>query len=206
MYTLTIKIAEIGTLLSNGEKSSVGHMWYSISDGNETLSRGYAPKKSVGIWKGKVVENDDSNYQTTYYSGTIVISKTQYDMLKSWYTRDEYMKEHYVDGFYVALWKDCINFTWKALEAIGLNPSGSDGQWWPTWNADNADEILFKALNSSSPEDWNEKLPDAGNYHSMYGTEGNDTVSYHNDGTGEKTYAMVQDVVRAYAASTRTTS
>ncbi len=122
MYTLTIKIAEIGTLLSNGKKSSVGHMWYSISDGNETLSWGYAPKKSVGIWKGKVVENDDSNYQTTYYISTIVISKTQYDTLKSWYTRDEYMKEHYVDGFYVALWKDCINFTWKALEAIGLNP------------------------------------------------------------------------------------
>ena len=97
------------------------------------------------------------------------------------------MKEHYVDGFYVALWKDCINFTWKALEAIGLNPSGSDGQWWPTWNADNADEILFKALHASSPDEWDEKLPDAGNYHAFYGTQGNDTISFLNNGEGSST-------------------
>lgn len=183
-------------------------MWYSISDGNETLSRGFAPdgKSLPATPYGHVANDDDSAYQETYYTGTIVITEEQYNTLKNWYLSPEYQPLKYDDGWYIAGVKDCINFTWKALEAIGLNPSGSDGQWWPTWNAGNADEILFKALNSSSPEDWNERLPDAGNYHSMYGTEGNDTVSYHNDGTGEKTYAMVQDVVRAYAASTRTTS
>ena len=36
MYTITVKIAEAGTTLSNGEKSYVGHMWVTISDGSST--------------------------------------------------------------------------------------------------------------------------------------------------------------------------
>jgi hypothetical protein len=36
MPTLTINIAGRGTLLSNGDASQVGHMWYSLTDNNRT--------------------------------------------------------------------------------------------------------------------------------------------------------------------------
>lgn len=163
MHTLTIKIAQKGTPYidqKTGEvhDSSVGHMWYSISNGTETTSYGFAPDgKSTPVGPGHVTPHDDAAYQETYYTGTIVIAEEQYNTLKNWYLNPEYQPLKYDDGWYIAGVKDCIDFTWKALEAIGLPPSGSDGQWWPAWNAGNADEILFKALNSSSPEEWNEE-------------------------------------------------
>jgi hypothetical protein len=49
MYTLTVKIAAIDTPYTNLENphlSDGGHMWYSISDGSTTESRGFASDKS----------------------------------------------------------------------------------------------------------------------------------------------------------------
>ncbi len=45
MYTLTVKISDRGTILHEGGTSAAGHMWYSLSDGNETASYGFAPKE-----------------------------------------------------------------------------------------------------------------------------------------------------------------
>ena len=48
MYTLTVKIASIGTpyIDPDDPHPSPGHMWYSISDGGSTESRGFASDKS----------------------------------------------------------------------------------------------------------------------------------------------------------------
>lgn len=73
MRTLTIKIAQKGTPYidqKTGEvhDSSVGHMWYSISDVNETLSRGFTPdgKSLPATPYGHVANDEDSAYQETY--------------------------------------------------------------------------------------------------------------------------------------------
>ena len=47
MLTLTVNIASKGTQLSSGGTSSVGHMYYVISNGSgETKSAGFAPNEA----------------------------------------------------------------------------------------------------------------------------------------------------------------
>ena len=84
-YTLTIYVAAPGTpTLKDGEKdtSTVGHVYYSISDGNSKMGWGFAPTISSPIWKGKVVDNEFNIYQNPVLERTMEITKQQYDALK----------------------------------------------------------------------------------------------------------------------------
>ncbi|MBI5556778.1 MAG: hypothetical protein HY885_04010, partial [Deltaproteobacteria bacterium] len=135
MPTVTINIAGSGTQLATGETSSTGHMWYSLDDGDgNTSSYGFAPDPAHEGWPlapGEVHRNDDTNYQGRDTSVTIPISQAQYDAMKN------FGENPGADGFstfYNGLANSCIDFTWAALEKAGLNPSGFEGFFWPTWN------------------------------------------------------------------------
>lgn len=82
MPTVTINIAAPGTPLSGGGTSAVGHMWYSLDNGQGAVgSYGFAPvESSYGspIAPGQTYGNDNTNYQSPGYSKTIEITQPQY--------------------------------------------------------------------------------------------------------------------------------
>lgn len=77
MDTLTVKIAAKDTIytdpdIGDSHPSKTGHMWYSLS---MVGSFGFAPIESGSPrGAGKVTNNDDAGYQSTYYTGAIVIN------------------------------------------------------------------------------------------------------------------------------------
>jgi hypothetical protein len=187
MYTLTIKIAAKDTTYVNQDPqnpgshlSPTGHMWYSISDGSSSYDFGFAPEEEnvfPFLGPGEVKRDDSAAYQTTYYTGTIVINEQQYITLNSFGFNPDgpaYGFSLYYEGGA----NDCINFVWKVLELGGFNPGASDGSAWPSWNADEADKALYKSLLGTAAE-WDESKPDGGNYNAVYGsTEADDlTIS-----------------------------
>ncbi|OHD92930.1 MAG: hypothetical protein A2W83_00965 [Sulfuricurvum sp. RIFCSPLOWO2_12_43_5] len=182
MYTITVKISAYGTVYKEPGKpdheSITGHMWYSLAgDGVPTESFGFAPIEESSPWgDGEVKRTDDNRYTETYYTGTIVIQKWQYDKLKD-FGQDINLNGNPFDfsSYYNGLTNSCIDYTWKALNIIGLNPSDFEGQTWPTWNADDADAALYKYL-MGNLEGWNESWPDAGDYHAIYGSGENDVL------------------------------
>ena len=144
-YRLTIKIAEKGTIYipqdPNYERphgSLAGHMWYSISDGSTEKSYGYAP--------GGVTEWDNNGYQSTYYTGTIIINKTQYDILKNFGQKHIAIEYGFGDNDYNVLSNSCIDFVWKALNLADLNPIDFQGNLIPTANMMNVDRSLYRFL------------------------------------------------------------
>jgi len=182
-YTLTINIADRGTELllgkDKGDTSSVGHMWYEIAGGAEDGSYGFAPAihgESSG--PGHIYENDSDNYATRYYQATIVISEDQYNTLVKFGNQDNLGdgKQFDFNTDYKGLKNSCIDYTWKALNEVGINPKDFEGQMWPTYNADNVDEVLYRYTHSNTT-DWNESLPDAGGYNATYGSKGDDVLS-----------------------------
>lgn len=178
MHTLIVKIAAKDTTYTDPDTgdshpSKTGHMWYSLSI---VGSFGFAPIESGVPWgDGKVTRNDDAGYQATYYTGAIVINGDQYNTLQSWFLTPGAFDMYYVGGS-----NDCINFTWAALGESGFNPGNTDGQAWPSWNADEVDENLYKYLLGSTIG-WDESKPDGGNYHVIYGSKESDSLTSFDD-------------------------
>ena len=157
MPTVTINIAGRGTGLSQGGSSAVGHMWYELNAGAGATSEsyGFAPGPQYHgepFAPGGVYKNDSSNYQTRDHSRTIDITQDQYDAMKSF---GENPANFGFDMKYNGLTNSCIDFTWKGLEVGGLNPSGFDGNLWPTHNNDDVDGI---GLPSSFWDQWERQL------------------------------------------------
>ena len=118
-------------------------MWYTIDDGNGgKKSYGYSPKQDgAPRGPGKVGNNDDTLYQSKVFSRNIEISQEQYDKLK------QFGDSKAVNpGIYNGLSNSCIDFTWKALEEAGLNPSGFEGDILPSSNIDDVERINTPAL------------------------------------------------------------
>ncbi|WP_181259230.1 calcium-binding protein [Pseudoduganella armeniaca] len=141
MPTVTINIAGRGTGLANGTTSSVGHMWYELSNGGKTESFGFAPNEAhhgIPFAPGEVYYNDSSNYQGRDATRTIEISDAQYNAMRDFGYNPE---GGGFSKFYNGLGNSCIDFTWAALEKAGLNPSGFDGDIWPTHNIDDVNNI-----------------------------------------------------------------
>lgn len=98
-------------------------MWYSISDGSNSISYGFGPKESGIKGVGKAYEGDDKKYQTHYYSRTIEITKEQYDKLKK-FGKTAVEKQNSDFEKYHGLTNSCIDFTWEALKSADLNCKG----------------------------------------------------------------------------------
>lgn len=147
MPNVTVHIAESGTKLKDGGRSLPGHMWYEITDSNgKSTSYGFAPDEEHEgrPWgPGQVYDSDSANYTTTAYSRTIEITQAQYDALKSF--GDDPAAGGF-DLYYRGLSNSCIDFTWKALEKAGLNPSGFEGKVLPTSNIERVKQIVAPAI------------------------------------------------------------
>jgi Ca2+-binding RTX toxin-like protein len=146
MYTLTVKVAGAGAPLSNGKTSTAGHMWYSLSNGSDSapLSFGFASTNGLPLDKGALVDDDDGNYLSTIYTGQVAITKEQYDALKDFGKNpDNY---NFNKNIYNAGANSCIDFTWTALKAAGINPSSFEGNLFPSDNVASVDQRLHKQL------------------------------------------------------------
>ena len=116
-YTLTIYVAAPGTpTLKDGEKdtSTVGHVYYSISDGNSKMGWGFAPTISSPIWKGKVVDNEFNIYQNPVLERTMEITKQQYDALKDFGLHPD--KHGFNSSVYNVFSNSCVDFLYTALK------------------------------------------------------------------------------------------
>ncbi|KAF1707472.1 XVIPCD domain-containing protein [Pseudoxanthomonas sacheonensis] len=120
-YTATVYVAAPGTPLTipPGGTSAAGHVFYSISDGGEEKSYGFAPAahgQSSG--PGKVYDTDVKDYKDPRYSRTMEISKEQYDKLQEF---GKAPAKHGFDMEYGGASNSCIDFTWSALNHAGLH-------------------------------------------------------------------------------------
>ena len=116
-YTLTIYVAAPGTpTLKDGKKdtSTVGHVYYSISDGNSKMGWGFAPTISSPIWKGKVVDNEFNIYQNPVLERTMEITKKQYDALKDFGLHPD--KHGFNSSVYNVFSNSCVDFLYTALK------------------------------------------------------------------------------------------
>ncbi|WP_140396843.1 calcium-binding protein [Crenothrix polyspora] len=177
MITLTIKIASSGTIYDGNGQSGTGYMWLSLDkDGANgpvaPVSMGYGLDEGSLLPRGQIYTDDDQTYASTYYTGTISISATQYDQLINFRTAPS---NYGFNSSIYSAWNSCIDFTWKALEVIGFNQSGFEGDFWPTWNADNADYALYTYLFGGSTG-WQESLSSRSGYDVIYGSNANDNL------------------------------
>ena len=170
MQTLTVKIASSGTVFDGGGKSLTGHMWVSIDqDGDGPLtavSMGFAPIVSSPFWQGKFFDSDDSHYTSTYYTGTINISAAQYTQLINF---GQNPSNYGFSAIYLADSNNYVDFTWKALQIIGINPSGFQGDILPTLIADNVDSTLHTYL-TGGLNDWKADGSAFSGYDVIYGS------------------------------------
>ena len=116
-YTLTIYVAAPGTpMIKNGEKStsSVGHVYYGISNGKDKMGWGFAPTVSSPIWKGRVVEKEYDIYREPVLERTMEITKQQYDSLKAFGQNPE--KYGFNPAVYNAFSHSCVDFLYAALK------------------------------------------------------------------------------------------
>ena len=182
MYTVTVKIAAKDTPYVNEDgtikESAFGHMWYSLAEnGVSTGSYGFASSQEnlfPFIGKGYITDRDDVAYQSTYYTGQLAISADQYNKLIN-FANNINIPPYSFYPYYDGLSNSCIDFVWKALEIIGINPNKSEGEIYPTSNADNVDQALYKYLMGNTTG-WDESLPDNGNYDAIYGSKNADTL------------------------------
>ncbi|MYM37529.1 matrixin family metalloprotease [Duganella sp. FT94W] len=124
-------------------------MYYVLTDDSgQDHSFGWAPDESHQgnpIAPGAVYTNDDSNYQPlTYSASSVSISQAQYDTLMGFGTPGS---ANYLEGMsstYNILTNSCVDFTWKAMEQIGVEqPAHIPGtELVPVWNAKNVDTAL----------------------------------------------------------------
>ncbi|PKV13274.1 hypothetical protein CVO74_10590 [Xanthomonas prunicola] len=125
-YTVTIYVASAGTpLLISGGNSMAGHMYYTVSDGAEVNSYGFAPAKhGESSGPGKVFKDDVRNYKDPYYSRTMEIDQSQYEKLKEF---GRSPAKHNFDMEYGGASNSCIDFTWGALNYAGLHRTTKQG-------------------------------------------------------------------------------
>ncbi len=142
MPTVTINVVGRGAPLASGEKSTFGHMWYAVTDDQgESRSFGFAPDEQHEgdpFAPGQVYFDDSSNYLTRRSARTIPVTQEQYRAML------DFGQDPTAFGFsmrYNGLSNNCIDFTWRALEVGGLNPSGFKGDLLPTQNIDEIAEI-----------------------------------------------------------------
>ena len=189
IYTMTIKMAQGGTEhIENGKESSstAGHMWYTLAkDGEQTDSFGFGPKEYgisdvFGMYTdGEILPDDDSNYQATYATYEVRITKEQYDKLQHFHKSDELKENGFNDHYKVAA-NSCVDYVWRAMEFAGVNPDKFQGDMLPKNNRDNVNEHLYQAINDThipKEEHALEKTASDGSFDAIYGSKGDDTLT-----------------------------
>ncbi|MDX7988787.1 serine protease [Xenorhabdus sp. 12] len=138
-YTVTYKVAPMGAKYiyqddknehkaGDVHKSSGGHMWYVINDGNgNELSYGFESRYDQPWGEGRVTMNDNRAYQETTYEATIALNEAQYNKLVAF---SEKPKE--IGGFnsdvYALDFNSCVDFVFYSLKTIGYSKKGFFGR------------------------------------------------------------------------------
>ncbi|BEV16720.1 hypothetical protein HBDW_35080 [Herbaspirillum sp. DW155] len=141
---LKLHIEAPGTLYKNpdGEVSPslAGHAWMELvrSDGT-SIQAGFGPslaKTSVASVEGKIFESDRESYAgDSYFSATYVITEGQAKALERFISLPE---EYGFDkAHYHAVTNSCVDFVWKGLQQVGMNPERFEGDLHPMSNIDN---------------------------------------------------------------------
>lgn len=146
-YTVTIHAAAPGTPIrgdrgaaavdiSAMDRSITGHVFYTITDGVEKKSWGFAPESHGDInGPGRPFNDDDKRYMDPFFERTMEISKDQYDKLYEFGPNPDRFG---FDLTYKDIRNNCVDYTWAALNHAGiqrthghighLEPHGVDGK------------------------------------------------------------------------------
>lgn len=121
---------EKGNMVSSN--SSVGHVFYSISDNGGVTKKGYgfSPIISSPVWKGHAVSDEQNIYQQFAYKRTFEISKEQYEKLKN-FGESSLDKDHrlkvarltegkFSTNTYRAGDNSCVDYVFHALRYSGI--------------------------------------------------------------------------------------
>ncbi|HUA81100.1 MAG TPA: hypothetical protein VL997_12060 [Dyella sp.] len=130
-YTVTIYIAAPGTPLldkqgvpqldkhGNAVTSEPGHMFYVLSDGQNSKSFGFAPLVHGSLdGPGKTYDSDKLTYLDPLYARTLEITKAQYDTLNAFGNDPSTFG---FDLYYKDIRHNCVDFTWAALNRAGIH-------------------------------------------------------------------------------------
>lgn len=137
----------------NGDvtSSAAGHVWIEVirPDGS-SFQAGFGPadpKGGVSSVPGEIFRDDRESYAgDSYFTATYHITSEQEQTL------DRYFNDPSSFGFdksnYHAATNSCVDFVWKGLEEIGMNPEGYEGNMHPMRNMD-----AFSKLKNPEMED-----------------------------------------------------
>jgi len=145
-HTLTINIEKAGTIYTDvktgkSSPSLAGHMSYSIFDGKNRNDFGFASENGKPFDSGDVKNNDATAYRgDSAYAITIKISQEQYDKLFE-YGKDRDASPFNEDNYNV-ITNSCVDYVYGALEYVGLNPKGLEGDLIPINNVDDIQKLL----------------------------------------------------------------
>lgn len=139
MPYLSVKIANAQTPMTNGDKSTAGHMWYTLTDdkGN-TKDFGFSSIDHIPLGAGHVTDKDSALY-STYTTQTVQITQEQYNAMYNFGTD---FNSYGFDQYYNAATNCCIDFVWKALEVGGFNPESFQGNPVPSLNQNYIERAL----------------------------------------------------------------
>lgn len=123
VYTLRVYVAAPGTPIKDGAPSVAGHMYYSVSDGNNVKGYGFSPVVSEMSGPGQVVRDEYKNYEIPRYSRTLEITAEQYQKLQAFGEAGVKGSEEYFNLNYNGMHNSCVDFVWTGLNQAGLHRS-----------------------------------------------------------------------------------
>ncbi|MDD5053522.1 MAG: calcium-binding protein [Sulfuricurvum sp.] len=149
-YYMQVHIESMGTTYTGdgiSPTSLAGHIWYEVyqkdSNGNVIPSS----QLNAGYTGDGIVGNDKDAYtgESAYTSQSLALSQDQYQKLKDFGldTNGLATQNGFGPNDYNVFNNSCIDFTWKALELAGFNPSGFEGSLVPVWNRLALEAFLF---------------------------------------------------------------
>lgn len=122
--SIIVHLAKPGSPLSDGTKSTMGHMWMTVSDGKgNSSSMGFGPVEHGFQGAAQLIDHDDDMYVSPEWgSNQIYISGQQYDALMQFKEQVKKETESGQGKFsnYNGLNNNCIDFSWEGLTASGI--------------------------------------------------------------------------------------
>ncbi|MCW2486450.1 S8 family serine peptidase [Candidatus Symbiopectobacterium sp. NZEC127] len=151
-YTVTYKVSPQGASYiyqaDKGEHkagdvhtSPGGHMWYVLSDGEQSKSYGFESKYDQIRGAGQKTNLDDAAYQKTSYEVTVELTKENYDKLLDFSTEPN--TAGFDDTRYRVLTNSCVDFVFTSLKVIGYNKNNFGGNLFPNNNVVPLRNLLF---------------------------------------------------------------
>ncbi|MDB6372026.1 S8 family serine peptidase [Photorhabdus bodei] len=159
-YTVTYKVAPMGAKYVYQEdkgkskagdihKSSGGHMWYVINDGNgNERSVGFESKEGVPVGAGNITRHDNAAYQETTYEVTIALTEKQYNALSDF--SDDPKSGGFNPETYWVNSNSCVDFVYYSLQSIGYNRKNFLGKIFEGNVVPNTNRAMLKAMLTSN--------------------------------------------------------